>query len=49
MTRKRAAYRYRSAITGRYVSAEFAARNPSSTVRERVTSKAFDKFCKGGE
>lgn len=46
--RKRTPYRYRSAITGRYVSAEFAKRNPSSTVRERVTSKSFNWFCKGG-
>lgn len=45
---KRAFHRYRSAITGRYVSAEFAKRNPSSTVRERVTSKSFNWFCKGG-
>lgn len=44
---KRTAYRFRSAITGRYVSAEFAKRNPSSTVRERVTSPAFNRFCKG--
>lgn len=42
-----AKYRYRSAITGRYVSAKFAARNPSTTVRERVTSRKFDRFCKG--
>lgn len=47
MKRKRNPYRYRSAITGRYVSAEFAKRNPSSTVRERVTSKSFNWFCKG--
>lgn len=30
------AYRYRSAITGRYVSAEYARSNPSTTVRETV-------------
>lgn len=29
-------YRYRSAITGRYVSAEFARRHPNETVREAV-------------
>lgn len=32
-------FRYRSAITGRYVSAEFAKQNPKITVRERVTEK----------
>ena len=31
--------RYRSAITGRYVSADFAKANPSTTVRERIPSK----------
>jgi hypothetical protein len=30
-------YRYRSAITGRYVSEAFAKRNPSTTVREKVS------------
>lgn len=29
-------FRYRSAITGRYVSGAFAKRNPSTTVREKV-------------
>lgn len=29
-------YRYRSSITGRYVSKEYAADNPDTTVRERV-------------
>lgn len=29
-------YRYRSAITGRYVSAEYARKNPDTTVREKV-------------
>lgn len=43
----KAKYRYRSAITGRYVSSAFAQRNPSTTVRERVTSRKFDTFCKG--
>ena len=28
-------YVYRSAVTGRYVAAAFAARNPATTVRER--------------
>lgn len=36
MKRKRIRYRYRSAITGRYVKAAYAARYPKSTVRERV-------------
>jgi hypothetical protein len=29
-------YRYRSAVTGRYVTAAYAARYPQLTVRERV-------------
>jgi hypothetical protein len=29
------AVRYRSAITGRYVTAEYAKKNPTTTVRER--------------
>lgn len=29
-------YRYRSAVTGRYVTAEYAAANPRTTVREAV-------------
>ena len=37
MTRRR--YRYRSAITGRYVSATYAARHPQTTVRERLPLK----------
>lgn len=40
-------YRYRSAITGKYVSAAFAKRNPRTTIRERVASRAFDQFVKG--
>jgi hypothetical protein len=44
---KPARYRYRSAMTGRYVCRAWAERNPSTTVRERVTSRAFDRFCKG--
>lgn len=30
-------YKYRSSITGRYVSSEYAKRYPEKTVRERVT------------
>ena len=33
-------YRYRSAVTGRYVSAAFAARHPRETVREPVPARA---------
>lgn len=40
-------YRYRSAVTGRYVSAAYAKRHPKTTVREVVPSKGFAKFCKG--
>ena len=32
-------YRYRSAITGRYVSAEFARCNPKTTVRESAKAR----------
>jgi len=32
----KARHRYRSAITGRYVSAAYAAKNPTTTVRERI-------------
>ena len=32
-------YRYRSAVTGRYVSAAFAAKHPRETVREPVPTK----------
>ncbi len=32
----RAQYRYRSAVTGRYVTPEYAKRHPRKTVRERV-------------
>ncbi len=39
MTRK-PAYRYRSAITGRYVSAAYAKRHPTTTVREAVKACA---------
>lgn len=33
-------YRYRSAITGTYVSKEYAEANPDTTVREEVVRKA---------
>lgn len=49
MNKKPASYRYRSAITGKYVSAEFAKRNPRTTVRELVTSPQFDRWCNGKE
>ena len=29
-------YRYRSAKTGRYVSAAYAAKHPATTVKERI-------------
>lgn len=32
----RIVYRYRSAVTGRYVTAAYAAKWPERTVRERV-------------
>jgi hypothetical protein len=32
-------YRYRSAVTGRYVSAAYARRYPHLTVRERVRTE----------
>jgi|GEM_PF-3401230 hypothetical protein len=36
MTKPKATYRYRSAVTGRYVKAAYAKRYPARTVRERV-------------
>lgn len=42
-------FRYRSAITGRFISEKQAKRNPRTTVRERVTSREFNSFCKGGK
>lgn len=39
-------YRYRSAVTGRWVSEAYAKRYPHLTVRERVTSDGFNQFCK---
>ena len=32
-------YRYRSSLTGHFVSATFAARNPATTMRERFPRK----------
>jgi len=29
-------YRYRSAITGRFVTREYALRNPNTTIREAI-------------
>lgn len=43
----KATYRYRSAVTGRWVSAAYAKRYPKKTVRERVPSREFAQFCKG--
>lgn len=40
-------YRYRSAVTGRYVSAAYAKRFPHLTVRETVNSKGFTRFVRG--
>lgn len=40
-------YRYRSAETGRYVSAAYAAKNPRTTVRERVLSPKLQDFVAG--
>lgn len=37
MTKRKRTYRYRSAMTGRYVSASYAKRYPAITVRERVS------------
>jgi hypothetical protein len=33
--KRKPTYRYRSAITGRYVTAAYAKRHPKQTVRER--------------
>jgi len=43
----KAAYRYRSAKTGRYVSAAYAKRHPATTVRERVLSRKLADFVAG--
>lgn len=37
--RSRQLYRYRSAVTGRYVSEEFARAHPRETVRELVARR----------
>lgn len=34
--KRRAAYRYRSAVTGRFITAAVATRRPRTTVRERI-------------
>lgn len=34
--KRKPVYRYRSAVTGRYVTAAYARRHPRKTVRERV-------------
>ena len=36
MTKKQHIYRYRSAVTGRWVTPDYARRYPRRTVRERV-------------
>lgn len=36
MKKKKSAYRYRSAITGRYVSEKYAKAYPERTVREKI-------------
>lgn len=40
MSKRNVHYRYRSAITGRFVKPAYAARFPKRTVRERATRKA---------
>jgi hypothetical protein len=35
-------FRYRSAITGRYVSAAYAAEHPETTIREAVQPKPIE-------
>lgn len=40
-------YYYRSAHTGRFVSAAYAKAHPKTTVRERVLSKPMTDFVKG--
>lgn len=41
-------YRYRSAVTGRWVTAAYAQRYPHLTVRERLDSAWFRRFLRGG-
>lgn len=43
----KASHRYRSAVTGRYVSAAYAKRYPHLTVREAVMSARLCAFVKG--
>jgi hypothetical protein len=40
-------YRYRSAVTGRYVTPTYAKSHPKTTVRERVLSPKLNDFVKG--
>lgn len=39
MSKPKPRYRYRSAVTGHFVSAAYAKRYPHKTVRERVKAK----------
>lgn len=39
MSKRNVHYRYRSAVTGRYVKPAYAKRYPKRTVRERVKPK----------
>jgi hypothetical protein len=36
MTRRKYVYLYRSAVSGKFVSAAFAKRDPETTIRQRV-------------
>jgi hypothetical protein len=40
---KRLVYRFRSAVTGRFVSGAYAERHPRTTMRERAPEPADDK------
>lgn len=40
--------KYRSAITGRYVTAAYAKKHPDTTVREVTGSDKLEKFIRGG-
>jgi hypothetical protein len=42
-------YRYRSAVTGRFVTQAYAEANPRLTVRERVAGRASDQVPKGSD
>lgn len=39
--------RYRSAITGRFVTEAYARKHPSTTVREVTGSPKVERFCRG--